>query len=62
VEHTLLAWIRFLQRDCPSRNALRQMGMAATNTPVEPVDQIAAAYLAAIDRALAEDARFAALV
>lgn len=62
VEHTLLAWIRFLQRDCPSRNALRQMGMAAAHTPVEPVDQIAAAYLAAIDRALAEDARFAALV
>jgi len=62
VEHDLLAWIRFLQRDCPSRNALRLMGMAASKAPVEQLDQIAAGYLAAIDRALAEDARPAALV
>jgi glycosyltransferase involved in cell wall biosynthesis len=62
VEHDLLAWIRFLQRDCPSRNALRVMGMAASGTPIEPVDRIAVAYLAAIDRALAEDARRAAVV
>ena len=61
VEHDLLAWIRFLQRDCPSRNALRMMGIAASDTPIEPVDRTAAAYLAVIDRALAEDARPAAV-
>lgn len=62
VEHDLLAWIRFLQRDCPSRNALRMMGMAASGTPIEQVDRTADAYLAVINRALAEDTRPAALV
>jgi hypothetical protein len=51
VEHDLLAWIRFLQRDCPSRNTLRIMGQAATATPVEGLDQVASTYLASIDRA-----------
>lgn len=51
VEHDLLAWVRFLQRDCPSRNTLRIMGQAATATPLEGVEQQAAAYLAAAERA-----------
>jgi len=51
VEHDLLAWVRFLQRDCPSRNTLRMMGQAATATPLEDVDQQAAAYLAVAQRA-----------
>jgi glycosyltransferase involved in cell wall biosynthesis len=51
VEHDLLAWVRFLQRDCPSRNTLRMMGRAATATPLEDVDQQAAAYLAVAERA-----------
>ncbi len=51
IEHDLLAWIRFLQRDCPSRNTLRIMGQAATATPVDGVEQAASVYLEAIDRA-----------
>jgi hypothetical protein len=51
IEHDLLAWIRFLQRDCPSRNTLRIMGQAATATPIEGVEEAASAYLEAIDRA-----------
>jgi hypothetical protein len=62
VEPDLLGWIRFLQRDCPSRNVLRMMGMAASGMPIEHLDRTAAAYLAVIDRALAEDARPAAVV
>lgn len=50
VEHDLLAWIRFLQRDCPSRNALHIMGMAAAAAPFEHVGRTAAAYRAVIDR------------
>jgi glycosyltransferase involved in cell wall biosynthesis len=62
VEPDLLAWIRFLQRDCPSRNTLRMMGMAASGTPMEQAHRGAAAYRAVIDRALAESARPAAVV
>jgi len=62
VEHDLLSWIRFLQRDCPSRNALRMMGMAASSTPIEHVARTAAAYLAVMHRARAQDAGFAAVV
>lgn len=51
IEHDLLAWIRFFQRDCPSRNTLRIMGQAATATPIDGVEQAASAYLEAIDRA-----------
>lgn len=51
IEHDLLAWVRFLQRDCPSRNTLRMMGQAATATPLDGVEQQAAAYLAAAERA-----------
>jgi glycosyltransferase involved in cell wall biosynthesis len=51
LEHDLLSWARFLQRDCPSRNALQIMGVAASATLLEGVDQTAAAYLEAIDRA-----------
>jgi hypothetical protein len=61
VEHDLLSWIRFLQRDCPSRNSLRMMGMAASSTPIEQVQRTAAAYLAVIDRVLAAEARPAAM-
>ena len=50
LEHDLLSWARFLQRDCPSRNTLRIMGVAASATPIDGVDQTAAAYLEAIDR------------
>lgn len=50
VEHDLLAWIRFIQRDCPSRNTLRFMGVAATATPLDGVDRTAAAYLETIER------------
>jgi glycosyltransferase involved in cell wall biosynthesis len=57
VEHDVLSWIRFLQRDCPSRNALRTMGMAASNTPIEHAERTAAAYHAVIDRARAAEAR-----
>src|SRR5262249_42544248 len=46
VEHDLLSWIRFLQRDCPSRNTLRMMGMAASGTPIERAPRTADAYLA----------------
>jgi glycosyl transferase family 1 len=51
IEHDLLAWVRFLQRDCPSRNTLRIMGQAATATPLDGVEEQAAAYLAAAERA-----------
>ena len=51
IEHDLLSWIRFLQRDCPSRNTLRIMGQAATATPVHPLDRVAATYLESMDRA-----------
>jgi len=61
VAHDVLSWIRFLQRDCPSRNALRMMGMAASSTPIEHARQTAAAYLAVIDRARAPEGRLAAL-
>lgn len=50
VGHDLLQWIRFLQRDCPSRNTLKFMGMAATATPVDDLEQVAAAYRVAIAR------------
>jgi hypothetical protein len=36
--------------------------MAASGMPIEHLDRTAAAYLAVIDRALAEDARPAAVV
>lgn len=62
VNPDLLSWIRFLQRDCPSRNALRVMGLSASNTPMDDASRSAAAYLAAMDRALAEQPRSAALV
>ena len=52
VQHDVLAWIRFLQRECPSRNNLRMMGLAAGATPIDHVDRIAAAYLAVMDRAV----------
>lgn len=61
VEHDVLSWIRFLQRDCPSRNTLRMMGMAAGSTPVEHAQRTAAAYLAVIDRARAAEGRQAVL-
>lgn len=51
IEHDLLAWIRFLQRDCPSRNTLHIMGQAATATPIDGLPQAASTYLASIDRA-----------
>jgi hypothetical protein len=51
LEHDVLSWARFLQRDCPSRNTLRIMGIAASATPLPGVDQAAAAYLEAIARA-----------
>jgi hypothetical protein len=51
IEHDLLAWIRFLQRDCPSRNTLRIMGQAATATPIHGVERAASVYLEAIARA-----------
>jgi glycosyltransferase involved in cell wall biosynthesis len=57
VEHELLSWIRFLQRDCPSRNTLRMMGMAASSTPIEHAPRTAAAYLAVIHRARATEGR-----
>ena len=61
VEHDVLSWIRFLQRDCPSRNALLMMGMAASSTPIEHAQRTAAAYLAVIDRARAAESRQAVL-
>jgi hypothetical protein len=50
VEHDVLPWIRFLQRECPSRNTLRIMGKAASATPLLPVEATAAAYLALCER------------
>jgi hypothetical protein len=50
VEHDVLPWIRFLQRECPSRNTLRIMGKAASATPLPPVEATAAAYLALCER------------
>jgi hypothetical protein len=61
VEHDVLSWIRFLQRDCPSRNTLRMMGITASSAPVEDARRIAVAYLAVIDRARATEGRQAAL-
>ena len=51
VEHDLVSWVRFLQRDCPSRNTLRMMGQAATATPMATAAHQASAYLAAAERA-----------
>jgi glycosyl transferase family 1/glycosyl transferase family 4 len=62
IEHDLLAWIRFLQRDCLSRNALRTMGMAASGSSLEHLDRTAAAYLAVIDRVCRFEGRPAAAV
>jgi hypothetical protein len=62
VDHDVLSWIRFLQRDCPSRNTLRMMGMAASSTPVEHAPRTAAAYLAVMDRARTAEGRQPALV
>ncbi|HKT61072.1 MAG TPA: glycosyltransferase family 4 protein [Gemmatimonadales bacterium] len=61
VEHDILSWIRFLQRDCPSRNTLRMMGLAASSAPIEQADRIAASYLAVIQRSLAAEGRETAL-
>jgi hypothetical protein len=60
VEHDLLAWIQFLQRDCPSRNTLHFMGIAATATPLDGVEQIAGAYLETIERVRRDAPRAAA--
>lgn len=60
VDHDLLAWIRFLQRDCPSRNTLQVMGIEAAVTPIDGVDGMAAAYLEAIELACREAPRPAA--
>ncbi len=49
VDHSLLAWIRFLQRDCPSRKQLQSMGIAAASSPMNGPDWVAAAYLEAIE-------------
>jgi glycosyltransferase involved in cell wall biosynthesis len=62
IEHDILSWIRFLQRDCPSRNTLRMMGMAASATPIEHVDRTAASYLTVIDRVRRPGARSLAVV
>jgi hypothetical protein len=62
VEPDLLGWIRFLQRDCPSRNTLRIMGMTAGASPIENADRTAAAYLAAIERARHPESYSAAAV
>jgi hypothetical protein len=62
IEHDVLAWIRFLQRECPSRNTLRMMGMAASGTPIEHVDRTAAAYRSVIDRVRVPVARPVATV
>jgi hypothetical protein len=50
LDHDLLSWIRFIQRDCPSRNTLRFMGVAATATPIDGADRSAAAYLETLER------------
>ena len=47
----VLGWVRFLQRDCPSRKALRAMGMASACASRAGADGRAAGYLAAIERA-----------
>ena len=51
IQNDLLSWIRFLQRDCPSRNTLRIMGQAATATPVHPLERVATTYLESMGRA-----------
>ena len=50
VPHDVLGWVRFLQRDCPSRNTLRIMGQAAAATPLDGMDRVADAYLEASER------------
>lgn len=53
----VLGWVRFLQRDCPSRKALRTMGMTAAAGSRAAADQAAAPYLAAIERARLQEHR-----
>jgi glycosyltransferase involved in cell wall biosynthesis len=62
VDHDLLGWIRFLQRDCPSRNTLRFMGVAATAVPVDGMERTALAYLDALERVHRHAPRAAAVV
>ena len=50
VANDLVGWIRFLQAECPSRKALRAMGLTASQTPLQSLDQAAAAYLDVIHR------------
>ena len=50
VPHDVLGWVRFLQRDCPSRNTLRIMGQAAAATPLDGMDRVADGYLEASER------------
>jgi D-inositol-3-phosphate glycosyltransferase len=51
VSPDLLGWIRFLQRDCPSRKALRAMGMAVAAGSRAQAGRTPGAYLEAIERA-----------
>jgi glycosyltransferase involved in cell wall biosynthesis len=50
VANDLVGWIRFLQADCHSRKALHAMGLTASKTPLESLDQAATAYLDVIHR------------
>ena len=46
----MVRWIRFLQVDCPSRKTLSIMGLKASTTPYQSLDQAAAAYVDIIRR------------
>jgi hypothetical protein len=57
----VLGWVRFLQRDFPSRKALRVMGMEAACASRADAVGTAAGYFAAIERAHLQEHRTAAL-
>jgi hypothetical protein len=62
VAHHTLAWIGFLQRDCPSRKILRDMGMAAAATAASGSEPATARYLGAIERVRPQESRRSALL
>jgi glycosyltransferase involved in cell wall biosynthesis len=55
------AWTRFLQRDLPSRSALRSMGEAAADTPLESWEETARAYWQVCERVMARTGEPAAV-
>jgi hypothetical protein len=62
VTHDTLAWIGFLQRDCPSRKTLRAMGMAAATGARSEAGRVADRYLGAVEQVVPHRSDRSALV